>query len=112
MQAVGVPTASEYRQYLEEHEDEFVELFNTILINVTGFFRDAEAWPFVTTDVVPALLEARSSGPLRIWSTGCATGEEAYTAAIVLAEGMGLDQAQQRLKIYATDVDDDALSGG
>src|SRR3954451_8974141 len=87
MAAVGSPTYAEYQDYLEVNPREFTELFNTILINVTSFYRDMPAWEFIVSDVVPALLEEHAGdGPLRIWSAGCASGEEAYTVAMVLAE--------------------------
>jgi two-component system, chemotaxis family, CheB/CheR fusion protein len=102
-----------YKEYLAENPDEFRHLFDTILINVTSFFRDAPAWEFVSTEIVPRIVEARApQDPIRIWSTGCSTGEEAYTLAIVFAEAVGDEAFKQRIKIYATDVDDDALTTG
>jgi len=111
MQAAGVPTYTDYIDYLEVHPEEFSQLFNTILINVTSFFRDPPAWSFLSEKVVPRLLEQKpASEQVRIWSAGSASGEEAYTIAMVLAEKMGVDAFRQRVKIYATDVDDDALN--
>ena len=110
MADVGVTLYEDYLDYLELHGEEFVELFNTILINVTSFFRDRPAWEYVATDVLPQLLAARSpSSPLRVWVPGAATGEEAYTTAMVLARVLGDDEFRERVKIYATDVDDAAL---
>jgi two-component system CheB/CheR fusion protein len=111
MQAVGAPDWEAYHAYLSEHPEEFAELFNTILINVTGFFRDAETWEIVATEVIPRLLEEREDeAPLRIWSAGCASGEEPYTVAMLLAEALGEERFRRRVKIYATDVDGDALA--
>ncbi len=111
LQEIQVPSFADYIDYLEVHPDEFSQLFNSILINVTGFFRDPMMWDYLTETVLPRLLSARQSGdPLRIWSAGCATGAEAYTLAIVLAEALGPDAFRERVKIYATDVDDDALA--
>lgn len=111
MDDVGVDDLSAYRDFLEVHPEEFTRLFNTILINVTEFFRDAEAWQCLQQEVLPPLLAAREPHvPLRLWSSGCASGEEAYTLAIVLAEALGLDEFRSRVKIYATDVDEDALA--
>ena len=82
MQAVHADDWQAYRAYLEEHPDEFAELFNTILINVTGFFRDRETWEAVATDVIPKLLAERDDGaPIRVWSAGCASGEEPWRSA-------------------------------
>jgi two-component system CheB/CheR fusion protein len=111
MALVETGSFGEYQDYLEVNPREFTELFNTILINVTSFFRDAPAWDFLAADVVSHLLESRPvDQPLRIWSAGCASGEEAYTVAMVLAEAMGEDAFKARAKIYATDLDDDALA--
>jgi two-component system CheB/CheR fusion protein len=110
MQTVGVQTFSEYADYLEVHPTEFSELFNTILINVTAFFRDAPAWDHIREVVVPRILASRPTGNIRIWSAGCASGEEAYTLAMVFAEALGEDTFRDRVKIYATDVDEDALA--
>jgi two-component system CheB/CheR fusion protein len=110
MEEVGVDSHSAYVEYLELHPDEFVFLFNTILINVTGFFRDVQTWDFVRSDIVPALLDAvGESGPIRVWCAGCASGEEAYTVAMVLAEALGEREYLDRVKIYGTDVDEEAL---
>jgi two-component system, chemotaxis family, CheB/CheR fusion protein len=110
MQAVDVDDWDAYRAYLAGHPEEFVELFNTILINVTGFFRDREAWNVVAEEVIPRLLEERGDAPIRIWSAGCASGEEPYTIAILLAEALGDEGFRRRVKIYATDIDEDALT--
>lgn len=111
MEVVGVAGPAEYTDYLEVHPDEFVRLFDTILINVTGFFRDPLAWEFVGGEVIPRILGNKKAGEtVRIWSAGCASGEEAYTAAILFAETLGPDAFRERVKIYGTDVDMDALN--
>ncbi len=110
MQQVGVESISDYSDYLKAHPQEFTQLFNTIEINFTDFFRDASAWDHIATQIVPRLVAGKpESEPLRVWSAGCATGEEAYTLAIVLAQSLGVEQYLERVKIYATDVDSDAL---
>jgi two-component system CheB/CheR fusion protein len=111
MQIVGAGTFADYTDYLEVHPEEFSQLFNTILINVTSFFRDPPAWKFLADTVVPKILQDKQPDePIRLWSAGCASGEEAYSLAIVFAEAMGLESFRQRVKIYATDVDEDALN--
>jgi two-component system CheB/CheR fusion protein len=110
MLALPIGTYEAYQDYLEVHPEEFTALFNTILINVTSFFRDAEAWTHLETELLPELLRRRPDGALRIWSAGCASGEEAYSLAIVLAEQLGVDEFRRRVKIYATDVDEEALA--
>ena len=111
MQERGIDSFAAYQEVLETEPDEFGPLFDTILINVTSFFRDDLAWDYLAAEIVPKIVA--SSHDIRIWSTGCATGEEAFTAAIVFAEALGDDDdLRRRVKIYATDVDDDALSVG
>jgi two-component system CheB/CheR fusion protein len=113
MQAIGVTSFDEYRTHLEEHPDEFVDLFNTILINVTAFFRDAPAWEHLRSEIVPRIVEeAKGQDAIRIWSTGCASGEEAYSLAISFAEVMPEAEFRERVKVYATDVDEEALQEG
>jgi two-component system CheB/CheR fusion protein len=110
MDARGLVSISEYRDYLELEPDEFPRLFDSLLINVTGFFRDPPTWQALRDTVLPELLPAGGpSHPIRVWSAGCATGEEAYTLAIVLAEQLGTETFTNRVKIYATDLDENAL---
>jgi two-component system CheB/CheR fusion protein len=111
MQEVDCPTYADYLGLLEAQPREYAELFDTILINVTSFFREPATWQYVQEEIAPRVLEAKGITDLvRVWSTGCASGEEAYTAAIVLAEVMGEEAFTDRVKIYATDVDEDALA--
>jgi two-component system CheB/CheR fusion protein len=113
MGSVGADGFSRYRDYLKANQDEFGELFNTILINVTGFFRDPPAWEYVRAEIIPRIVEASDGGEsIRVWSTGCATGEEAYTVAMLLADAVGDEDFRRRVKIYATDVDEEALNVG
>src|SRR3954466_16062441 len=92
MATIGQNTFEEYTDYLQVHPEEFAALFNEILINVTHFFRDEQAWQFLGARVVPNLLAAkRPEEPIRLWSAGCASGEEAYSLAIVFAEALGVE---------------------
>lgn len=110
MQAIEVESFTDYIDHLEVHPEEFIELFNTILINVTSFFRDRLAWEYIESNIIPQILAHKDpEEPIRVWSAGCATGQEAYTLAIVLAEALGIEQFKLQVKIYATDVDEDAL---
>ena len=111
MAAVGVCEYPDYVDYLEVHPEEFEILFNTILINVTAFFRDAGAWEFLAERVIPTILERKTDdSSIRVWSAGCASGEETYTLAMILAEAMGPQKYNDRVKIYATDIDEEALA--
>ena len=107
---LGIADYVEYLDYLQVHPEEFTALFNTILINVTEFFRDSDAWAHLRADVVPILLSAKGpSEPIRVWSAGCASGEESYSLVIALCEELGIEDFRNRVKIYATDVDEEAL---
>jgi two-component system CheB/CheR fusion protein len=111
MGEVGIDHYDEYQDHLQVTPDEFTDLFDTILINVTGFFRDSPAWDYVAEEVIPQVLEdAPRPDPIRVWSAACATGEEAYTLAILFAEALGEEDFRRRVKVYATDVDEDALT--
>ncbi|BBX46256.1 PAS domain S-box protein [Mycobacterium cookii] len=111
MSQAGFDTYEQYLDELQASSEEFSALFNTILINVTAFFRDPEAWEYVKSEVIPSLLAEREpDAPIRVWSAGCASGQEAYSLAILLADAMSPDAFRQRVKIYATDVDEDALT--
>jgi two-component system, chemotaxis family, CheB/CheR fusion protein len=111
MEALDISNYGDYQDYLEVNPDEFTELFDTLLINVTGFFRDPAAWEFLRTDVIPKLVEETPDDQqIRVWSAACASGEEAYTTAMVLAEVLGEEEFRRRVKIYATDVDEPALA--
>jgi two-component system CheB/CheR fusion protein len=110
MQEAGSDNFSDYRDRLESSAEEFGSLFNTILINVTSFFRDAEAWNYLQRELMPELIaRTEDSDEIRVWSAGCASGEEAYSLAIAFAEALGVEECARRVKIYGTDVDDEAL---
>ncbi len=110
MNAVGVQSSADYIDYLEVHPEEFSQLFNTILINVTAFFRDEESWEFLASTVIPLILERKNGNEqIRIWSAGCSSGEEAYTIMMIFAEKLGIEAVRDRVKVYATDLDEDAL---
>jgi two-component system, chemotaxis family, CheB/CheR fusion protein len=111
MEGLGVDKYLDYLDYLEVHPEEFTLLFNTILINVTSFFREKEAWEFLAKNLIPKIIQEKGPGqPIRIWSAGCASGEEPYTAAMLLADALGEEEFHQRVKIYATDIDEEALA--
>jgi two-component system, chemotaxis family, CheB/CheR fusion protein len=110
MHEAGSADYVDYRDRLESSAEEFGHLFNTILINVTGFFRDAETWTFLQREVMPELLpDTDPAREIRVWSAGCASGEEAYSLAIAFSEALGIEECAKRVKIYGTDVDDEAL---
>ncbi len=111
MKAVGVDDYQRYIEILEANPGEYGQLFDTILINVTALMRDPEAWQALAEQVIPTIAAAKSAEErVRIWSAGCASGEEAYTLAVLFAEALGVERFRQTVKIYATDADNDALA--
>ena len=111
MDQAGCETFEEYLDVLQASSDEFAALFNTILINVTAFFRDPPAWEFIADEVIPHLLATRGpDDPIRVWSAGCASGQEAYSLAMLLADALGPDAFRHLVKIYGTDIDQVALT--
>ncbi|MCI3931833.1 CheR family methyltransferase [Streptomyces sp. AN091965] len=110
MADADISSYADYRDLLETNSDEFGVLFNTILINVTSMFRDPDAWTYLQREVLPELLaEAGPEEEIRVWSAGCSSGEEAYSLAIMFAEALGIEECLNRVKIYGTDVDEEAL---
>jgi two-component system CheB/CheR fusion protein len=111
MEEVGSETFADYHALLEADPHEFNELLNTVLINVTSFFRDADAWAALREKVVPDIVarSRQNRQQIRIWSTGCASGEEPFSVAMAFAEALGRDDFADLVKVYATDLDEDAL---
>ena len=110
MAAVGAVTLADYRRYLERHPDELQRLVSSFLIKVTEFFRDPELFIHLRDNVLPALIsDAGERGQLRIWSAGCATGEEAYTLAMLVSDLLGAESEDLPVRIFATDVAVDAV---
>ncbi len=110
MQLVHIENFSDYLDYLEVHPEEFTALFNTILINVTCFFRDEATWKFLSEAVLPQIVSRKKDdAPIRLWGAGCASGEEAYSLAMLFAEALGKEALHAKVKIYATDVDEESL---
>jgi two-component system CheB/CheR fusion protein len=110
MQALGLDSYAEYTDRLEVDPDEFNRFFDNVLINVTSFFRDPAAWDALRELVATRFASRGPDAPIRVWSAGTSTGQEAYSLAILLAEVLGAEQFKRRVKIYGTDVDDDALA--
>ena len=110
MDRVGIGDFDSYCDYLRRTPGEAAALCNTIWINVTAFFRDTAVWEHLRACALPELLSRRPPGsPVRIWSAGCASGQEAYSIAMLLAEDLGPAEYAERVTIQATDVDQEAL---
>lgn len=111
MAALGIEDFADYIDHLEVHPTEFGLLFNTILINVTSFFRDTEAWEYLASDVIPKIVALSDADePIRAWCAGCASGQEPYSLAMQLSRILGASEYYRRVKIYATDIDEEALA--
>jgi len=110
MRACGVHTYGEYQALLDRNPAEYDRLRDTLTINVTRFFRNVETWDRLATGFLPDLW--KPAGGLRIWSAGCASGEEPYSLAILaaeLAESRGDPAALERVQVHATDIDRESL---
>ncbi len=101
----------EYVAFLGKQADEVLLLFNDLLIGVTAFFRDPDAWQALDVEVIVPLVERRHTDePIRVWVPGCASGEEAYSIAIVLLERLSAAGKHCPIQIFATDVDEASLA--
>jgi two-component system CheB/CheR fusion protein len=102
----------DYGEYLQTHTAEAQELVKAFLIKVTGFFRDPDAFEILKAVVIPELIDrAKENGrTVRLWSAGCATGEEAYSLALLMADYLGSDFPEWNIKIFATDLAADAIN--
>jgi two-component system CheB/CheR fusion protein len=111
MAVLDCESIDEYSRYLEEHPEESRQLIGAFLIKVTEFFRDPQLFDYLKEEVLPGLIEEAREGEnqLRIWSAGCATGEEAYSLAILVSEVLGREAGLFNVRIFATDIDEDAV---
>ena len=102
-----------YRDYLRKHPAETRALLDDMLISVTNFFRDREAFEALERDIIPSLVAEHVRGEfLRCWVPGCATGEEAYSLAMLLREEISRAEEQPQLQIFASDIDEKAVAIG
>jgi two-component system, chemotaxis family, CheB/CheR fusion protein len=110
--ATGSHDIEGYVEYLQEHPEEHQELVSSFMINVTEFFRDEELFEYLRNTLIPALIEEarQRDNQLRIWSAGCATGEEAYSLAMLVAEALGDELGRFQVRIFATDLDAEAVA--
>ena len=111
MSEMRMDTIQEYRNYLSKHDDELKALGKEFLINVTKFFRDADAFESLRVDVIPSILSTRKpEDPIKIWVVACSSGEEAYSVAILFLEQLEKNGVRHtNLKVFATDIDSEAL---
>src|SRR5256885_1418512 len=106
-----IKSPEEYLALIQRDSREIEALFGSMLIKVTDFFRDRETWDLLSSKVIPHLLsEKRPGEEIRVWCAGCATGEEAFSVALLLAEAMGPAFQNQEVKIFGTDLDEKAIA--
>ena len=104
-------TPRDYLKLLSVDPTELDALVSSLLIKVTSFFRDGEAWDALSSRVIPQILaEKRAGQEMRVWCAGCATGEEAYSVAMLIAEAVGPSFVNEEIKIFGTDLDETAVS--
>jgi two-component system CheB/CheR fusion protein len=107
----GVPTLSAYALLLRAEPEEATALMKELLISVTNFFRDGDAWKAVEQQVVPKLFfNKRAQDEVRVWVAGCATGEEAFSVAMLLAEHAAALEERPAIQVFATDLDQRSLA--
>lgn len=110
MSMIGMNKQADYLQLLQNDENELGSLVKDLLIGVTRFFRDAQAFEALQHKVIPAILESKQSErQIRIWAAGCSTGEEAYSLAILFHQHMAKTGQSFSVKIFATDLDQDSI---
>lgn len=105
----SVSTLWDYVRFLEKSTPEITQLSRELLIGVTNFFRDKEAFDHLRTKVIPHILDNNSGKEIRFWVPGCSTGEEAYSLAIITREVLEERKENAYVKIFATDVDKSAI---
>ena len=110
IQITQMGSVKAYVDYLQSNDDEITLLFKDLLIGVTHFFRNAESFEALKATVVASLVEAIEEGQsIRVWVTGCSSGEEAYSIAMLISEEMTRQKSQSNVQIFATDIDERAL---
>ncbi len=107
----NIETMDAYVKFLQQSPAEVKALFNDLLIGVTNFFRDPEAFKALEEQVIPKLFAGKSaSATIRVWSPGCSTGEEAYSIAILMLEHIEALKQSYTVQIFATDIDPQAIA--
>lgn len=106
MRSIKIDSYSSYLEYLHTTPQEYLALLDDVLINVTSFFRDRDAWDYLAVEVVPKIIANKQPHEqIRVWSAGCSTGQEIYSLLILLSEALGIESCLQRVKCFATDAD-------
>jgi chemotaxis protein methyltransferase CheR len=107
LRATGTNTYASYVRYLKKNPEEYILLFNDLTVNYTAFFRDVDVYRYLEKIILPRLFRSKT---VRIWSAGCATGEEPYSLAILVHRVLGQALPNYRVTIFASDLDETALA--
>ncbi|MCD8489450.1 MAG: protein-glutamate O-methyltransferase CheR [Desertifilum sp.] len=111
MQSIGIESYPHYLEYLQYCPEEYQTLLDDILINVTSFFRDRHTWDYLAATIIPQIIARDPANhPIRLWSAGCAGGQEIYSLLILFAEAMGIEACLQQVQAFATDADEGAIA--
>lgn len=111
--ATSVTTIADYREYLSEHDGEAAEFFRSLNITYSGFFRNPLTFALLEQQVLPRLIEEKpgsGTAEIRVWSAGCAAGQESYSVAILLDELLSAQQTSLSFRIFATDISENSLA--
>ncbi|MBC8550354.1 MAG: PAS domain-containing protein, partial [Candidatus Brocadiales bacterium] len=100
---------SHYLDYVRQNPSEVTTLFKDLLIGVTNFFRDPDAFDILEKEIISEIVKTKNGDNIRVWVSGCATGEEAYSIAIIFAEMIEKSQKHLNVQIFATDIDEDSI---
>lgn len=115
MQVTAQPTLPAYYRHLQANPDETKALLGDMLIGVTNFFRDRDAFEALEREILPQLVKGRGAPDareVRVWSAGCSTGEEAYSLAMLLNDQLQVEGGEGRMQVFATDIDHRAIAIG
>lgn len=105
MRCININNYQSYQQYLHSQPEELPALLNDVQIKVTSFFRDDDAWDYLATEIIPAIIANRQPDqPIRVWSAGCAAGQEIYSCLILFAEALGIESCLKFVQCFATDI--------
>src|SRR5262249_21380402 len=111
MQITRTDELKQYSDYLRDHAEEAQALLGDLLISVTTFFRDSEAFDALRVQAIPRMFDGRDpTDTIRVWIAGCATGEEAYTLAIMLLEEAAKREIRPHIQVFGSDLDSRALA--
>jgi chemotaxis methyl-accepting protein methylase len=113
LRALGFVSYRQYGTHLSEHPEEYTRLLDTLTVNVTDFFRDPPVWKIIRGEVIPAILKAKAANGqrgVRVWSAGCATGEEPYSLAMAFLTAMPAEQPSFVMSVLGTDLDPSVLA--